>query len=117
MVWFWAGMGSKCVAVVGFWVGRLVKNRRAASVSRERKRSYVRSLEERSLIMAKHLAALETENAHLRQVLRAYQTGGNPNDVPPLIMPPPGSAPSTTDISMMPPWGTTGIPGLPIPDA
>lgn len=96
---------------------RLEKNRRAASVSRERKRSYVRSLEERSLIMAKHLAVLETENSHLRQMLRS---GGNLNDVPPLILPPPGSAPGP-DLSVIPQWGSCppmvpGMAGIPIPD-
>jgi len=89
---------------------RLEKNRRAASVSRERKRSYVRSLEERSLIMAKHLAALETENAHLRQMMRQQaQGGGTGND---LILPP-GSTPNGGDMSMMPPYGASGIPGMP----
>lgn len=99
---------------------RLEKNRRAASVSRERKRSYVRSLEERSLIMAKHLATLETENSHLRQMLLAYQTGGTPNDVPPLILPPPGTTPGGLDLSMIPQWGAgpsiPGMPAIPIPD-
>jgi len=97
---------------------RLEKNRRAASVSRERKRSYVRSLEERSLIMAKHLAALETENLHLRQMMRSYQNGGNPNDVPPLILPP-GATP-TPDLSMIPQWGggpmAPGMPNMPFSD-
>jgi len=48
---------------------RLEKNRRAAAVSRERKKRYIRSLEERSLIMRKHLEALELENGQLRQLL------------------------------------------------
>jgi hypothetical protein len=48
---------------------RLEKNRRAAAVSRERKKRYIRSLEERSLIMSKHLEALELENSQLRQLL------------------------------------------------
>jgi len=48
---------------------RLEKNRRAAAVSRERKKRYIRSLEERSLIMSKHLEALELENGQLRQLL------------------------------------------------
>jgi len=48
---------------------RLEKNRRAAAVARERKKRYTRSLEERSLIMSKHLEALELENAQLRLLL------------------------------------------------
>lgn len=48
---------------------RLEKNRRAAAVSRERKKRYIKSLEERSLIMSKHLEALELENGQLRQLL------------------------------------------------
>jgi len=48
---------------------RLEKNRRAAAISRERKKRYIRSLEERSLIMSKHLEALELENGQLRQLL------------------------------------------------
>jgi len=48
---------------------RLEKNRRAAAISRERKKRYIRSLEERSLIMSKHLEALEMENGQLRQLL------------------------------------------------
>jgi len=48
---------------------RLEKNRRAAAVSRERKKRYIRSLEERTLIMSKHLEALEMENSQLRQLL------------------------------------------------
>jgi len=63
---------------------RLEKNRRAAAISRERKKRYIRSLEERSLIMAKHLAALEMENQHLRQLLAQY-TGA---PVPPPLVPP-----------------------------
>jgi len=51
---------------------RLEKNRRAAAVSRERKKRYVRSLEERSLIMSKHLQALELENSQLRKLLSQY---------------------------------------------
>jgi len=63
---------------------RLEKNRRAAAISRERKKRYIRSLEERSLIMAKHLAAMEMENGHLRQLLAQY-TGA---PVPPPLVPP-----------------------------
>jgi len=48
---------------------RLEKNRRAAAISRERKKRYIRSLEERSLIMSKHLEALEMENGQLRLLL------------------------------------------------
>jgi hypothetical protein len=48
---------------------RLEKNRRAAAISRERKKRYIRSLEERTLIMSKHLEALELENSQLRQLL------------------------------------------------
>jgi len=49
---------------------RLEKNRRAAAVSRERKKRYIRSLEERNVIMAKHLDALERENSKLRALLK-----------------------------------------------
>lgn len=54
---------------------RLEKNRRAAAVSRERKKRYIRSLEERNVIMAKHLDALETENSKLRALLRQRNGG------------------------------------------
>lgn len=54
---------------------RLEKNRRAAAISRERKKRYIRSLEERSLIMSKHLQVLEMENSQLRALL-AQSTNG-----------------------------------------
>jgi len=51
---------------------RLERNRRAAAVSRERKKRYISSLEDRSLIMSKHLEALELENRQLRKLLSQY---------------------------------------------
>merc|ERR1719193_2842381 len=48
---------------------RLEKNRRTAAVSRERKKLYLKSLEERILIMSKYQVALELENSQLRHLL------------------------------------------------
>jgi len=48
---------------------RLERNRRAAAVSRERKKRYIKNLEGRNLIMSKHLEALERENSQLRMLL------------------------------------------------
>jgi len=48
---------------------RLEKKRKAAVVCRERKKKYVQSLEERSLTMSKHVAALEKQNEGLRALL------------------------------------------------
>lgn len=50
----------------------LEKNRRAAQISREKKKRYVESLEDRVGMMAKHLAALEMENNQLRALLGSY---------------------------------------------
>jgi len=63
---------------------RLEKNRRAAAVSRERKKRYIRSLEERSLIMSRHLEALELENGRLRELL-SQNNITNPNILNPAL--------------------------------
>jgi len=63
---------------------RLEKNRRAAAVSRERKKRYIRSLEERSLIMSRHLEALEMENGQLRKLL-SQNNIRNPNILNPAL--------------------------------
>jgi len=63
---------------------RLEKNRRAAAVSRERKKRYIRSLEERSLIMSRHLEALELENGKLRELL-SQNNITNPNILNPAL--------------------------------
>jgi len=48
---------------------KLESNRRAAQVSRQKKKRYIANLEERAAMMAKHLAALEIENGQLRALL------------------------------------------------
>jgi len=48
---------------------KLEKNRRAAQISREKKKRYILNLERRAAVMAKHLAALECENNQLRALL------------------------------------------------
>lgn len=48
---------------------KLESNRRAAQVSRQKKKRYIANLEERAAMMAKHLAALEVENGQLRALL------------------------------------------------
>eukprot|EP01083_Nonionella_stella_P055373 146095_1 len=50
---------------------RLEKNRRAAAMSRRKKKMYVKNLEDKCALMARHLAILEMENAQLRAVLNA----------------------------------------------
>lgn len=50
----------------------LEKNRRAAQLSREKKKRYVSSLEARVGMLAKHLANLECVNNQLRAVLASY---------------------------------------------
>jgi len=77
---------------------RLEKNRRAAAVSRERKKRYVRSLEERSLIMSKHLEALELENSQLRKLLSQYNIQG-PNTLNKVLPSLPNLEPSPFDQS------------------
>jgi len=58
---------------------RLEKNRRAAAMSRRKKKIYVRNLEDNSKLMARHIAILEMENAHLRAFMTASQhTQGQP---------------------------------------
>lgn len=75
---------------------RLEKNRRAAAISRERKKRYIRSLEERSLIMSKHLEALELENAQLRQLL-SQNNIQKPNMLSPALPNMPNLKPSPFD--------------------
>merc|ERR1719347_1724389 len=50
---------------------RLEKNRRAAAMSRKKKKVYIRDLEENSKLMERHLAILKMENDHLRALLAA----------------------------------------------
>merc|ERR1712176_254454 len=45
---------------------RLEKNRRAAALSRRKRKMYVKNMEANSKLMARHIAILEMENAHLR---------------------------------------------------
>ncbi|ETO35867.1 hypothetical protein RFI_01193 [Reticulomyxa filosa] len=48
---------------------RLEKNRRAAVVSRRKKKMYIKNLEERAARMAKHIAILEMENNQFRGII------------------------------------------------
>lgn len=48
---------------------KLESNRRAAQISREKKKRYIINLEGRAAMMGKHLAALELENNQLRAIL------------------------------------------------
>jgi len=81
----------------------LEKNRRAAQLSREKKKRYVSSLEGRVGMLAKHLANLELENNQLRAVLGSYADLPLPEGAiigPPPNMPevlPPGIAPEHID--------------------
>eukprot|EP01083_Nonionella_stella_P062965 163682_1 len=50
---------------------RLEKNRRAAAMSRRKKKMYVKNLEDKYNLMVRHLSILEMENAHLRAMLNA----------------------------------------------
>merc|ERR550517_1182066 len=77
---------------------RMEKNRRAAAVSRERKKRYVRSLEERSLIMSKHLEALELENSQLQKLLSQHNIQG-PNTLNNVLPSLPNLEPSPFDQS------------------
>merc|ERR1719410_1885649 len=54
---------------------RLEKNRRAAAMSRRKKKMYVKNLEENSKLMARHIAILELENAHLRSFINMPPQG------------------------------------------
>jgi len=54
---------------------RLEKNRRAAAMSRRKKKMYVKNLEENSKLMARHIAILEMENAHLRAFMNLQPQG------------------------------------------
>jgi len=59
---------------------RLEKNRRAAAMSRRKKKMYIKNLEERAALMAKHLAILEMENSQLKAILSSQ----NVNLPPPI---------------------------------
>jgi len=66
---------------------RLEKNRRAAAMSRRKKKMYVKNLEENSKLMARHIAILEMENAHLKAFMSVSQhTPGQPMRAGPLPM-------------------------------
>merc|ERR550517_1776361 len=56
----------------------LENNRQTARLSRERKHLYVTILEGRVATMAKHLAALELENAQLRALFESYAVDLDP---------------------------------------
>jgi len=76
---------------------KLESNRRAAQVSRQKKKRYIKNLEDRARVMAKHLAELEIENNQLRSLLgemivtRGPPGGGNveiPVQSAPIKLPP-----------------------------
>merc|ERR550517_845180 len=74
----------------------LENNRQTARLSRERKHLYVTSLEGRVATMAKHLAALELENAQLRALFESYAVDLDPATAAevfgvhaPFVVPPP----------------------------
>ena len=48
---------------------RLEKNRRAAAMSRRKKKMYVKNLENKNKLMERHIAILEMENAQLRALM------------------------------------------------
>jgi len=54
---------------------RLEKNRRAAAMSRRKKKMYVKNLEENSKLMARHIAILEMENAQLQSMMNLSLQG------------------------------------------
>merc|ERR1719295_560419 len=54
---------------------RLEKNRRAAAMSRRKRKIYVKNMEENSKLMARHIAILEMENAHLRAFMNLPPQG------------------------------------------
>lgn len=54
----------------------LENNRRAAKVSRAKKRQYIRDLEQRVEMFSKHIATLEMENSELRAALNKGGVGG-----------------------------------------
>jgi len=63
---------------------RLEKNRRAAAMSRRKKKIYVKNLEENSKLMARHIAILEMENNHLRAMMSVSQPGSSMQPFPPM---------------------------------
>merc|ERR1712241_77144 len=52
---------------------RLEKNRRAAAMSRRKKKMFVKNLENKNKLMERHIAILEMENAQLRALLNHTQ--------------------------------------------
>uniref|UniRef100_A0A7S0TEA9 BZIP domain-containing protein n=1 Tax=Elphidium margaritaceum TaxID=933848 RepID=A0A7S0TEA9_9EUKA len=92
---------------------RLEKNRRAAAMSRRKKKMYVKNLEEKTQLMARHLAIIEMENAHLRAMLNATQqanaaavaAAGHGMHGPPA---PQQLPPATHSINSMPRIGNVG---------
>jgi len=91
---------------------RLEKNRRAAAMSRRKKKIYVKNLEENSKLMARHIAILEMENNHLRAMMSVSQPG-TPMRFPPTMHPmhrvpymAPPSASSTA-------FNTGSVPSMP----
>jgi len=56
---------------------KLEKNRRAAQISREKKKRYILNLEARGAMMSKHLTALELENNQLRAILLTLSKRSN----------------------------------------
>lgn len=57
---------------------KLEKNRRAAQISREKKKRYILNLEDRASAMGRQLAALELENNQLRALLLELQKNHRP---------------------------------------
>eukprot|EP01083_Nonionella_stella_P210242 761324_1 len=60
---------------------RLEKNRRAAAMSRRKKKMYVKGLEDKCSLMARHLAILEMENSHLRALLNNSNINNQPTNI------------------------------------
>lgn len=54
-------------------IERLEKNRKAAAMSREKKKKYIKELQEKTKIFEKRCSMLEIENYHLRSMLHQYQ--------------------------------------------
>jgi len=57
---------------------KLEKNRRAAQISREKKKRYILNLEDRASTMGRQLAAMELENNQLRALLLELQKNHRP---------------------------------------
>merc|ERR1719410_739225 len=56
---------------------RLEKNRRAAAMSRRKKKMYVKNLENKNKLMERHIAILEMENAQLRALMNHQMPASN----------------------------------------